>query len=691
MLQFWRQRISVFLTPPTFEDDDETRIAAILNVILLLLLLIMLTAAAGMVFDPVLLAYWPIILMFPVLMLVIRAVLRRGHLKTACHMTVWGVWGVVTLACYTDTGLYSITIVGYTTVIIMAGMLIDGRAALIASGLSVLSAFGMYRLWDAGLMVAPPDYFNFASNVWLIYASIFTFCGVLMWGISYTVQHALINARQRTAEIQRFFDLSLDGLVVANRQGYFTRINPAFARILGYTDDVLKSRPFFEFIHPDDIAVTRAEVQKLLHGIPTIQFHNRYRMIDGNYKWLSWSAHNDGLDTYAVVRDVTEQRQSEEALRRRESLLKEMGAVARVGGWEIDVLNNVLTWTDEVYHIHELPLDYEPNVAEAINFYAPESVPIIREAVERGLSTGEGWDLELELLTATGKRVAVRALGQPELRDGRVVRLYGAFQDISERKQAEQALRDQQAQQIELTLAQDKANFLSQFLVEIGEITHDLKMPLTVINTSLYFLERPLDEDARHERIMRIQEQTLLMQRYIQNILAISQLERAEHLVLVPTDLNVLATSTYADYRSQIERKALTVTVDVPDCIVQISADQTQLYRAMANLVENAIHYTPDGGAITLRVLILNDFAVFEVKDTGLGIDPTEQSLVFERFFRGSNVRTGAQIGTGLGLAIVKKIVEMHGGSVDLSSALGQGSTFTLRVPLMAEPVPARI
>lgn len=682
----WWQRFRTFLTPPTFENDDETRIAAIVNIILLLLLLVTLTAVIGMIFDPVLLGYWPIIMIVPGLALFTRSVLRRGHVKTACQMTVWGVFALITLACYTDTGLYSITVIGYTVVIIMAGMLIDGRTALVVSGLSALSTFGMYLLWESGVMVAPPDYFDFAFNVWLIFAAIFTFCGVLIWGISYTVEHALTNARQRTAEMQRFFDLSLDGLIIADDKGYFTRLNPAFAKMLGYTEEVLKNRPFMEFVHPDDIEATRAEVQKLLRGLPTIQFHNRYRTYDGNYKWLSWSAHTDWSVTYAVVRDVTEQRESEEALRRRESLLKEMGAVAHVGGWEIDVVNNILTWTEEVYHIHELPLDYQPNVEEAINFYAPESVPIIRAAVERGLATGEGWDLELDLITAKGNRVAVRALGQPEFHNGQVVRLFGAFQNISERKQAEQALRDQQAQQVELTLAQDKARFLSQFLTEIGEITHDLKMPLSVINTSLYFLERPIDETARHERIQRIQEQTTLMTRYIQNILAISQLERAEQLVLSPIDLNVLATSTHADYRAQIERKALRITVDVPDTIVRVSADQTQLYRAMCNLVENAIHYTPDGGAITLRVLVERDFAVFEVEDTGMGIEPAEQPFIFERFFRGSNVRTGTQTGTGLGLAIVRKIVEMHGGAVEVNSTPGQGSTFTLRVPLVEEP-----
>jgi len=130
----------------------------------------------------------------------------------------------------------------------------------------------------------------------------------------------------------------------------------------------------------------------------------------------------------------------EAALQRSRALLERTGRLARVGGWELDRATLALRWTSQTYAIHELPEDVDPDVDGAINFYAPEAQPVIREAVSRGLQDGTPWDLELPFITATGRRRWVRAMGEPVLENGEVVRLVGAFQDITERKQAELSL-----------------------------------------------------------------------------------------------------------------------------------------------------------------------------------------------------------------------------------------------------------
>ena len=112
---------------------------------------------------------------------------------------------------------------------------------------------------------------------------------------------------------QRFFDLSIDMMCIANTEGYFTRVNPAFGA-LGYSLEELTARPFLDFVHPDDVAATLAEVEKLGRGVPTIHFENRYRNKDGTYRWLSWMSQPDGAGTlYAIARDVTERRLADEA------------------------------------------------------------------------------------------------------------------------------------------------------------------------------------------------------------------------------------------------------------------------------------------------------------------------------------------------------------------------------------------
>jgi PAS domain S-box-containing protein len=139
----------------------------------------------------------------------------------------------------------------------------------------------------------------------------------------------------------------------------------------------------------------------------------------------------------SLEKQVAERKQAEQALRRSHDLLNLTGQIARVGGWELDLETQTLNWSEEVYRIHEVDPATRLNVAEAINFYAPEAQPVVSAAVQAAIDSGASWDLELPLITAHGRRIWARAQGAAEQRNGKTVRIFGAFQDITERKQAE--------------------------------------------------------------------------------------------------------------------------------------------------------------------------------------------------------------------------------------------------------------
>jgi PAS domain S-box-containing protein len=144
--------------------------------------------------------------------------------------------------------------------------------------------------------------------------------------------------------------------------------------------------------------------------------------------------------TLSLTREIAERRRAEEILRRSETLLNETGRMANVGGWEFDTETREQVWTREVYRIHEVDPDYRPTVEKGIEFYAPESRPVIENAVRRAVDYGESFDLKLQFVTAKGNRRWVHCMGSAERVRGKTVKVSGTFQDITEIMQVQEEL-----------------------------------------------------------------------------------------------------------------------------------------------------------------------------------------------------------------------------------------------------------
>ena len=259
----------------------------------------------------------------------------------------------------------------------------------------------------------------------------------------YTVD--ITDLKRTEEELFQIFTMSLDMICIADIDtATFIKVNPAFTEILGYSEEALLEKPFLDFVHPDDIDATRGVIeQKLRSGAKIINFENRYRCEDGSYRWLSWVSHPNlekGI-TYAVARDITKWKENEKELKKGKALLDAAGRMARVGGWEVDTVTLEVIWTEETYRIHEVPFDYKPSLREAINFFHPDDRGRLEKAINRSLDHGESYDLELRFITAKGNYLWTRTMCQPEVVDGKIVRLKGTFQDITKQKNIEEALR----------------------------------------------------------------------------------------------------------------------------------------------------------------------------------------------------------------------------------------------------------
>jgi len=219
----------------------------------------------------------------------------------------------------------------------------------------------------------------------------------------------------------------------------------------------------------------------------------------------------------------------------------------------------------------------------------------------------------------------------------------------------------------------------------LADVSHELRTPIAALRTFVELLQGPAGEDpeARAEFLESSRQQLERLDWLAQNLLELSKLESGLlDLDLRPDDLRACVESAVEQADAAARRRGLELSLHLPPDPVRIRHDPQRIGQVVANLVGNALKFTPRGGRVEVRLAPSRDGALLEVRDTGVGIDASELPRIFDRFYRGSRANEARSSGSGLGLAIVKRIVELHGGRVDAESAPGKGATFIVRLPL---------
>jgi len=217
----------------------------------------------------------------------------------------------------------------------------------------------------------------------------------------------------------------------------------------------------------------------------------------------------------------------------------------------------------------------------------------------------------------------------------------------------------------------------------LATTSHDLKNPLSTIlgYVDLVQMTNPLNAQGQNY-IRRIQGAVSHMRHLIDDLLDMARIESGITLRYSQVHLASLVEAVAGPFMPLLREKSMALIIDIPPDLPPIPADESRLTQILANLLSNAVKYTPPQGRVQVRADVRNGMVRITIGDDGLGISPEDQAHIFQRFFRVRTPDTETIEGTGLGLSIVKSLVEAHGGQVGLESRLGEGSVFTVMLPL---------
>ncbi len=282
-------------------------------------------------------------------------------------------------------------------------------------------------------------------------------------------------------------------------------------------------------------------------------------------------------------------------------------------------------------------------------------------AAQRTLTTGEDFEVDLSAPRGLAGRRAGIAV------HARILRLEGQSPPLAV------IYLDDQSEQARMEAT--RRDF-------VANVSHELKTPVAAMSVLSEALLESVNDPETVDRFGRkLNAEARRLGNMVGELIELSRLQGAEPLPdLVAVDVDTVVQEAISRYRVTAENANISITTDDPSGL-KVLGDETLLTTAVANLISNAIAYSPDGSTVSISRRIRGDAVEIAVTDRGIGIAQADQERVFERFFRVDKARSRATGGTGLGLAIVKHVAANHNGSIRLWSRRGTGSTFTLSIP----------
>lgn len=512
-----------------------------------------------------------------------------------------------------------------------------------------------------------PEVFGAALMVW---GSILYVTGLIVWAAA-----SLNRADESSKEqLRSFFEATAVGMAQSDPEGRLLRINNAYGRITGYSQEELSGRSLPDLTHPDEREADLARFRMMANGeTPVYDVEKRCVRKDGAIIWCHATAAavrdpgGRAVTIAVAMEDITERKSTEQALRQSEQRFAQFMQYLPGLAWIKDLQGRYMYANDAAemaFHTSRAQL-YGKTDDE---IFPPEIASQFRENDRRALASGTGEQVIETLKHGNGvlhySLVSKFTIPGP---DGEAALVGGVAIDITELKRAEKALRESDRRK-------------DQFLAMLA---HELRNPLAALDSSLVLLADTHYAGDRDWAMKISMRQVRHLVRMVDDLLDTSRITRGT--IRLQTELvqpaEVIGRAIEA-MRHLAEAKGHQLCVSMAPHLPKLEADPTRLEQIISNLLTNAIKFTQPGGRVEVSVQVEGSTLVLTVRDTGAGIAPEFLPHIFELFAQSDTSLSREHGGLGLGLTLVKALIEQHGGSVEArSEGLGRGSEFVVRLP----------
>ncbi len=696
-------KIEQFLIPSALlEDEDIAHVVRPLVTLSILSIIIVVVYALLWVFilpkhaDQIFLA---LLMLIPAGLPLFLIRLKRVRL--ARDVMLVGAWIIVTITILTSGGTRAPIFELYTLLVMIAALLSGWRLAFSYAIATIVLGFVIAMLDPAGTVLVP---FATPLSAWLTHVITM----IIVTGAAYSVlrqtQQALQRAKDALAERKRIqqelieseerfrlissvaSDYTFSSRMTAQGELEHNLLSGAFESITGYTpEEFLAIGGWLAILHPDDLAQDARDIATLRENRRVV---SELRIIKkgGEVRWVRVYAHpvwdteqKQLIQINGAVQDITERKRLETELQSYANKLEKLvdertNALLRAKEQLELVLNNTTnalafadTRGDVLVTNPAFRATFAEGGARSIEFILwslanDEQIAQVSDALLKAIYDGETQRVEAQIGSGNGKQKDVELVLIPvsitDNDSGGGILLSG--HDITPLKEIERF----------------KARF-------IADAVHDLATPISGLSTRLYLLQHNPEKMADH--VSALENQVLHLRNLLEDLRTLSRMGRGQMILKMEMcNVNELAQRVFDTYEPVAINKQQALKLCLAANLPEVRLDQRQIERMLVNLVSNAINYSPQHKEINIETALEGQAVVIKIVDQGIGINDEDLPYIFERFYRAADARKHLNSGTGLGLAITKEIVEVHGGSVTATSKLGQGSTFTVMLPLQS-------